>query len=79
MVGRRSIFCIAFLAVFPLPSSLYFPLFISVTGALFAGAWELMAGFGAVSILELPANYKWKLQDVSGTQPPLSDAVVNNY
>ena len=59
------------------------PLFISVMGScLLRGVgthgWVVRFCQPSVYSLHLEAGcQKWKLQDVSGTQPPLSDTVVN--
>ena len=64
----------------PLPS--LFPLFIQCDGCLSPfPVWGLMAGLPGFAShgrsLHIGAGYQqWKLLDVSGTQPPLSDAVV---
>ena len=69
-----------------LPSpSLSFHCFMSVTGAWFSlSAWGLMAGLPGFAShgtsLHLGATcncQQWKLVDVSDTQPPLCEAVVN--
>ena len=79
MVGSRSILCGLF-SSFPLPPSLYFPLFISVTAAyLLCCMPGLMAGFsGFVSQWERPPSWSCMAANSgsSGTKPPLSDAVV---
>ena len=68
------------LSSFPHP---FLPLFIQCDGCLFPfPMWGLMAelpGFASHGrSLHLGAGCQyWKLLDVSGTQPPLSDAVVN--
>ena len=81
VVGRRSSLC-GNVSGFSLPPPLYFPLFISVTGACLlegVGAHGWFARFCQQSVQTpswcwLP---KWKLQDGSDTQRPLNDAVVN--
>ena len=45
VAGRRSILCGMFNGFFP-P---YFPLFISARGALFSGAWGLVAGLSSLA------------------------------
>ena len=55
--------------------------YLSSQGCL--GSWlgcQVLPATGAVSILELMvANSGSSSPDVSGTQPPLSDAVANNF
>ena len=69
-------------AVFPTPS-LPLPLFIQCDGCLFPfPMWGLMAelpGFASHgrSLHQGAGCQYWKLQNVSGTQTPLSGAVVN--
>ena len=73
----------------PFPAPLYFPLSISVTGVCLlwgmgGHAWGVMpglSGFGSHwCSLHLGAGcQQWKLQDVSGTQTPDSNAVVNSF
>ena len=61
---------------YPFPPS--FHCLFSVTGACFP-VWGLMAGLSGFAShgLHLGAGCQyWKLLDVSGTQPPLNDAVV---
>ena len=64
----------------PIPS--LFPLFLQCDGCLFPfPVWGLMAGLPGFTShgrsLHLGAGYLyWKLLDVSGTQPPFSNAVV---
>ena len=79
VAGRRSILCGDCSAIFTLSPTLYFPLFISVMGTFFTGLWGLMAGLSGFvrhwCSLHLWAGCQlWKLQDVLGTQPPLSSA-----
>ena len=73
-------------AVSPPLSLPYFPLFYQCDRCLFfsPSAWGLMAGLPGFashgSSLHLGAGcQQWKLLDVSGTQPPLCEAVVNMY
>ena len=66
---------------FHLSSPFYFPLFISVLGACLRGGMGLMAGLSGFAShrcsLHVGAGCKqWKLQDISGTQPPHIDPVV---
>ena len=69
-------------AVFPTPS-LPLPLFIQCDGCLFPfPVWGLMAEFPGFashgrSLHQGAGCQYWKLQNVSGTQTPLSGAVVN--
>ena len=57
-------------------------IFISVTSACFSLLWELIealrggASYGALLSLG-PGCQKWTPLDVPGTQPRISDAVVN--
>ena len=73
-------------AISPLVSLPFFPLFYQCYGCLFffsPSTWGLMAGLPGFanhgSGLHLGAGCQWwKLLDVSGTQPPLCEAVVNH-
>lgn len=86
MKWEEGAFCVGHLAVFPALSSphpLYFPLFINVMGV------SLFGGVGAYGLSGLASHLRslhlgvgclyWNLNDVSDTQPPLSDAVVKWY
>ena len=65
------------------PIPFLFPLFIQFDGCLFPiPVLGLMDGLPEFSSHERNLHQgagcqKWKLRDVSGTQPPISDAVVN--
>jgi len=67
------------LAIFHLTSRLlYSSLCISVTGACLLGSVGVLSR--VVRFCErLLQSPSWKLQDVSGNQPPHSNAVVNNH
>ena len=57
----------------------YFPLFISVMGACLHRGMGSLDWVVKFCSLHLGAGcQQWKLQDVSGTQPPLSNAVVKS-
>lgn len=81
VAGRRSMESkVVFPLYFP-PCPLYCPRFIIVTGA-FLGVWGHTTGLSGFTsyqyILHLLADcQQWKLQNVSGNEPPLSDTVVN--
>ena len=82
VAGSRSIVCGAFSAFCSLPPHPLLSTVYQCDGCpFFSGAWGLMAGLSGFAShqcsLHLGAGCQlWKLQDVSGTQPPKSDDVV---
>ena len=83
LVGRRSILCGVFSSFFPPTHPPYFLLFITTMGACLRGS---VGAHGWIvrfcqPLVQFP-SWSWlpkgsKIQEVSGTQPPLSIAVNN--
>ena len=80
LVGRRGILCGVFSDFSPLSHPLLSTVF-QCDGTFFVGVWGLMAGLLSFArhwcSLHIWAGCQlWKLQDVLGTQPPLSSTDV---
>ena len=80
VAGRRSMESeVVFPLCFP-PCLFYCPWFIIVTGACLlggVGAHDWVVRFYQYILHLLADCQQWKLQNVSGSGPPLSDTVVN--